>query len=99
MYCHTDEFCSGEYFEASCAQNEVIIMSSARYGRMRTGRCITYDIEIGCHAEVISVMDQFCSGKATCRHKIVDDDFVRFHNCTKELKGFLEAAYSCKPGE
>ena len=94
----TAEYCSGEYFDATCPNNDVIVMRSARYGRMRTGRCISTDINIGCQADVITHMDQLCSGQQQCRHRIIDDDFADFNSCPGDLKGFLEASYTCQPG-
>lgn len=71
-------------------------MSSARYGRMRLGRCISLNMGIGCGADVIAVLDQVCSGKQSCKHRIIDSDFDEYHDCQKELDGFLEASFSCQ---
>ena len=36
-------------FEASCAEDEVVVMTTAQYGRMRPGRCVKKDYGyIGC---------------------------------------------------
>ena len=37
------EYCEGETFQARCEENEVIVMTQARYGRMRLGRCVNMD--------------------------------------------------------
>ena len=37
------EVCLSEEFEAECASGHVILVSSARYGRMRLGRCVKRD--------------------------------------------------------
>ena len=34
------EICQTEIFTASCKEDEVIRMTSAKYGRMRLGRCV-----------------------------------------------------------
>ena len=34
------EVCQTETFQASCVDDQVIIMTSAKYGRMRLGRCV-----------------------------------------------------------
>ena len=34
------EICQTETFKASCKEDEVIVMKSARYGRMHLGRCV-----------------------------------------------------------
>ena len=61
---HSDdprEFCNWETFSAQCQSGKVILMSSARYGRMKFGRCIRkfLDLEtqkktdIGCSEDII----------------------------------------------
>ena len=37
---HTKEICMMETFHAQCGDNEVIMVKSATYGRMRIGKCI-----------------------------------------------------------
>ena len=38
------EVCQTESFTASCPDNQVIVMKSANYGRMRLGRCVQVNI-------------------------------------------------------
>ena len=40
-----------EKLEANCAQDEVIVMQAARYGRMQLGRCVKVDCVPG-HYEI-----------------------------------------------
>ena len=55
------EYCNWETFNAQCRPGAVIFMTSARYGRMKYGRCIrrTMDLdtkkptEIGCSEDII----------------------------------------------
>ena len=55
------EYCNWETFNAQCRPGAVILMTSARYGRMKYGRCIrrTMDLdtkkptEIGCSEDII----------------------------------------------
>jgi len=48
------QYCQWETFNASCASrgpDHVILMTSARYGRMRFGRCMREDHgSVGCSA-------------------------------------------------
>ena len=37
----------GEKLEANCAQDEVIVMQAATYGRMELGRCVKVDCAPG----------------------------------------------------
>ena len=54
------EYCNWETFSAQCKQGEVILMTTAKYGRMRLGRCVpeTYDKQgnpsmTGCSENII----------------------------------------------
>ena len=38
------EFCHAEIFRASCADDEVVLMERALYGRMSLGRCVELDM-------------------------------------------------------
>ena len=35
------EYCEDEFFTAECKSDEVILVESALYGRMKLGRCVT----------------------------------------------------------
>ena len=100
-----------EQFEASCLKNEVIVMTSAIYGRMRMGRCLEDEGGdhfrrnmddpkfLGCSEDVLHLMDQKCSGKNQCEVRITfDKDFENIKPCHVALKLYLEAAYTCVPG-
>ncbi len=55
------EYCNWETFSAKCeAEGQVVLMTSAMYGRMRVGRCVqhSFDIEgnphkLGCAEDII----------------------------------------------
>ncbi len=56
------EYCNWETFRAECKEpNQVVLMTSAHYGRMRYGRCVgkTMDVdtkevhEMGCSENII----------------------------------------------
>ena len=94
------EFCEFETFEAKCQEGEVIVMKSARYGRMRLGRCVEASLGfLGCSANVLELSDWKCSGRQECDIRIPDPDFDGTKPCYKELKMYLEASYSCLKGE
>ena len=38
------DFCYYETFIAECQQQEVIMMTEAKYGRMELGKCVTEDL-------------------------------------------------------
>ena len=52
-----EEFCQWETFNATCGEGEVIVMRTARYGRMKLGKCLTTDYFVGCSADVLSHVD------------------------------------------
>ena len=54
------EYCNWETFSANCKPDQVIMMTSATYGRMKIGRCVqhSFDIEgnphkMGCAEDII----------------------------------------------
>ena len=74
-------------------------MLSARYGRMRFGRCMREDHgSVGCAADVLPLMDQKCSGRSACQVTIPDSSLHNIHPCPKELMPYLEASYACVEG-
>ena len=74
-------------------------METARYGRMRVGRCLATTYYVGCNADVLPVMDSICSGRSTCSIKPLDTELVKFHPCRKDLMPYLEAQYTCISSE
>ena len=94
------EYCQWETFEASCSGiDQVILMESARYGRMHFSRCVREDHgSIGCAADVISHLDRICSGRRRCHVTIPDSTLHAAHPCPRELMPYLEASYSCVTG-
>jgi len=103
------EYCQWETFNASCSVerdvtggvyvSHVIVMTSARYGRMRFGRCMREDHgSAGCAADVLPHLDRKCSGRTSCHMTIPDATLHGVHPCPKELMPYLEASYACVPG-
>jgi len=100
-----------ERFEASCLKNEVIVMTSAIYGRMRIGRCLEDEGGelfqrnvndpkfLGCSEDVLHIMDKKCSAKNQCDVRMTFDlDFENIHPCHTSLKLYLEAGFKCVTG-
>ena len=99
------EYCHFETFNASCTHlpgagaGHVIVMTSARYGRMRFGRCMREDHgSVGCAADVLPQLDRKCSGRRECRVTVPDASLHSVHPCPRELMPYLEASYTCLPG-
>ena len=87
-----------QVFNASCPSGQVILMKSARYGRMKLGDCLTTDIFIGCSDDILPQLDQRCSGRRQCEIKLPDQTLHEKLSCPKDLMAYLEAEYSCVQG-
>jgi len=101
-----------ESFQPLCPRNEVILMKSATYGRMRIGRCITSE-EVdghrsavgedpryfGCSADVLHILDRKCSGKAGCEARMSDISSENIKPCFLGLTVSLEVSYECISGK
>ena len=82
----------------TCAADEVLLMTSARYGRMRGGRCINVNYgHIGCSTDVTSQLDEECSGKQLCVFPVAS--LLEQKPCPDDLTSYLEASYKCVKGE
>ena len=92
------EYCQFNNFNASCTGHQVVLMESARYGRLQVGRCVDRDYGyIGCSANVLDLLDRACSGYRTCHFSIPTlRDLVQ--PCPKDLTSYLEASFTCIPG-
>ena len=73
-------------------------MTSAQYGRMKLGRCLSRDYYVGCSADVLPQLDEMCSGKRTCHLEIPDTDLHNLQPCPKDLLAYLQASYKCIKG-
>ena len=93
------DFCHRETLNASCAENEVIMMKTARYGRMTIGKCVRKNLGyLGCAVDVIGFVDSRCSGRRSCTVKTADDFLYQTHPCPDDTTSYLQASYSCLPG-
>lgn len=93
------EYCQWETFNASCGADQVVLMQSALYGRMRFGRCMREDHgSTGCRAVVLPILDRLCSGRRGCQLKVPDGILHGVNQCPKELMPYLEASYTCVAG-
>ena len=52
------DYCMTEKLQANCAQDEVIVMQAARYGRMQLGRCVKVSCEPGYYEIQVSRLHQ-----------------------------------------
>ena len=107
---HAGDYCIFESFHPSCPKNEVIIIKSAIYGRMKEGRCLELDTKkaaykldpqyFGCSVDVLKFMDGKCSGKTECNVRVNDQELLRQESsCYKDLMKYLESVHECVPGK
>ena len=67
--------------------------------RMALGRCVETEMgHIGCQRDVLTPVDRRCSGRRRCELRIPDAELESTRPCLRELKSYLEAAYTCVPG-
>ena len=91
------EYCQFDSFKADCAEGFIIIIDKAKYGRMKSGRCISGEGYIGCSTDVTSQLDAVCSGRMHCEVSVASlVDTVA--PCRRDFTSYLEASYNCVPG-
>jgi len=104
------EYCQLETFSARCHHSDVIVMTTARFGRMRVGKCIDSGAysdsiikqdpqTIGCYADVLDYADRTCSGKTSCDISVPNRDLLSTRPCVSQLTMYFEAAYQCLSGK
>lgn len=93
------DYCQDEKFTATCAADEVVLMESARFGRMRLGRCASKDLGwMGCAVDVLRLTDSRCSGQQSCEISVMDPALRELDPCPHDVTWYLEAAYRCVKG-
>jgi len=93
------EYCQLETFSARCRHGNVIVMTTARFGRMRVGRCIDSSSRsaaleralqsdsnlLGCYADVLDYTDRTCSGRTACDIFVPNRDLLNTRPCVSQL--------------
>ena len=104
------ETCQLETMKGRCHwRSELIVMTSARWGRMKTGRCLEIHSNalaalghdpmfLGCSEDVLHVLDQKCSGRTSCDVRIPDPTLDEIKPCYSDLTRYLETSYICVKG-
>jgi len=83
-----------------CGIAEIIVVDSARYGRMRLNRCVHNDYGfISCGTDVTDILSGTCSGRHRCRVVNIGALFAASSVCPTDLKSYLEASFSCVKGQ
>ncbi len=56
LFSEPQEYCQFEHFNVSCPEGSLLLMTKARYGRMKVGKCVRGDYGyIGCAADVLGL--------------------------------------------
>lgn len=97
----SEDVCKWDTFRANCSENEVIIADSARYGRIKSGRCIAIEnSERPCSVDVLPYFDSKCGGRRTCQLTIPTMDLdTMLETCQSQRIPYLEISYHCQEGE
>ena len=97
---HGEEYCEYETFSPSCANSEVIFITEAVYGRMKTGKCIPDSYaDLGCSTNVLTALSQQCSGRQSCSYRIHNLVLDHQGNCPPSaIRSYLEVMFSCLKG-
>lgn len=97
LFSDATEYCLSESFNATCSADEVLLMTSARYGRMHGGRCIKAEFgHIGCSLDAMWKMDEACSGRQQCTFPVTN--LVQMKACPDDVTSFLAASSVCVKG-
>jgi len=95
-----NEYCQWETFNATCTgEDKTISITSARYGRMRVGRCLPVNHMIGCVADVTDLVKSRCDGKTSCAISLPDTQLHHRNTCPRHLSAYLEVDYRCVEGK
>ena len=96
-----NEYCQEDYYDTQCADNQVILMKFADYGRMRIGKCVKDNYgHLGCSSDVTPVMNALCSGRQKCRFQVFDyDNRLSSSQCPDDIESYLQASHTCQEGK
>ena len=91
--------CEGDTVKYACAPNEVLIMTSALYGRMSPSTCIdSYPGTMDCFGDVLSKVDRVCSGRPNCTFFLSVHEFRSSSGCHPGISAYLTTAHTCIAG-
>ena len=101
------EFCNNEIFEPNCANNELLFIKSAIYGRKEFGNCLKKEGKVsskymddagfvGCYIDVRHIIGPQCAGKQRCQVTVAR--IKADSKCLSFLKNHLDVDYFCLKG-
>lgn len=100
LFSGSNQYCNMETFNATCKADQVILMKSAKYGRMEIGRCVKRNLGyLGCSVDVLVYMDRVCSGVRQCEVSIPNPTLYATQPCPEDTTPYLDVTYECVQGE
>ena len=106
-----EEFCQDEFFNPRCPQGELVLIESAKYGRMNIGKCIKEQELIsmgtnskdqkyfGCFTDVTAILHKKCSFKMGCNVEVKDRELNHTTSCHSWVKSHLKVNHQCLNGK
>jgi len=92
------EYCERDVFDAKCpAPDETILITAARYGRMRRGRCVSTR-PLGCYVDVHRLLAGRCSARHHCQVSVASLVPDQSQPCHADYRSYLQASYTCING-
>ncbi len=92
-------FCQNEVLDAKCGVDEVVVMTSAMFGRMELTKCVKKDYGyIGCGRDVMNIAHAYCSGRRECELPVPNDSLDKDAACPEDFKSYLMATHKCRKG-
>ena len=93
------DYCLLDKFNPTCKENEVILINSAVFGRMKNNPCISREIgRLGCYVDVKDIIEGFCGGRQSCNVGISDSILLATKPCGAVFDLYISVSYSCLEG-
>lgn len=72
---------------------------SVRFSVWSACRCVKENFGyVGCSRDVLGYLDALCSGRKSCKVRVLDETFAGIKPCHDDLKSYLSAQYTCIQG-
>ncbi len=97
-----EDVCDAETFDKTCHLDQVLVIQSAKYGRMSLGTCITTGYgHVGCYKDVTDLVSRRCAGKQSCSMFVTrsDQELIEDYSCDKDLVSYMEIDTNCQSGK
>ena len=104
------EFCQLEFFNPKCLAGQLMLIESAKYGRMNLGKCIKeQELQssgplqgdtkfFGCQSDVTPILHEKCSFRQECKVEVRDNQLNQTYPCYSWIKSHLSVSYRCLNG-